>query len=159
MDNSKSFREESPTYQIGITALLSKKAFQNYLKNANIALTPEQVGVLNLLLEEDKLTMQELSNRNNRDNSATTRLIDNIEKKKFVVRKSSPTDRRKWLIILTREGKEEVLNANVVGKDYVQKVLKNIETDEMEVFMNVIKKIKKNIIEINTAHNKYIAHS
>jgi len=149
MSISNSFREKSPTYQIGITGLLSKNAFQTYLKNANVSLTPEQVGVLNLILEEDNLSMQELSNRNNRDNSATTRLIDNLEKKKFVKRKSSRTDRRVWLIHLTLKGKEEVLRANLIGKKYVEKIIRNIDSDDLETFMKVIKTIRGNIIELN----------
>lgn len=145
----KSLREDSPTYQIGITGLISKRAFQKLLSKANIDLTPEQVGLLNSLLEKDGSTMQELSVLNNRDNSSTTRLIDHLEKKAFVVRKSSDSDRRVWNIYITEPGKKQIIDANRIGNYYLKKILKDINKNELEIFMKVIKSIKKNIIDFN----------
>lgn len=143
----KSLREDSPTYQIGITGLISKRAFQKLLSKANIDLTPEQVGLLNSLLEKDGSTMQELSVLNNRDNSATTRLIDHLEKKAFVVRKSSDSDRRVWNIYITEPGKKQIFDANRIGNYYLKKILKDIDKNELEIFMKVIKSLKNNIID------------
>ncbi len=146
--SKKSFREESPTYQIGITGQLSNKVFHKLLTEANIDLTPEQVGLLNSLLEKDGSSMQELSTINNRDNSATTRLIDHLEKKEFVERKSSETDRRIWKIFITERGKGQIIKANSIGRDYVGMILKGIGKKDLTIFMNVIKSIKKNITEL-----------
>ncbi len=146
--NKKTFREESPSYQIGLTGQLSKKSFQQLLKKENINLSPEQVGLLNSLLEKDGSSMQELSEINTRDNSATTRLVDNLEKKGFAERQSLSSDRRIWRVYITENGKAEVIKANLTGRDYVNRILKGIGEKDLSVFMQVIKNIKKNITEL-----------
>lgn len=146
--SKKSFREESPTYQIGITGKLSKKMFQQLLNEENINLSPEQVGLLNSLLDKDGSSMQALSTLDDRDNSATTRLVDNLEKKGFVERKSANSDRRIWEIFSTEKGREEVIKANITGRNYVSQILKGIEEQDLAIFMNVIKRIRKNISKI-----------
>lgn len=152
----KSFREESLTYQIGITSILSKKIFQRLLSSKGITITPEQVGILNSLLEKSGLSMHKLSQKNQRDNSATTRIVDILEKKLFVQRKDSPTDRRVKEIHITEKGKKEIHAANKIGRKYVKDVTKGIETKDVDVFQDVILSIQKNIarIEKDTPLNK-----
>jgi len=146
--SNKTFRDESPTYQIGITGQLSKKRFQQLLKKENINLSPQQVGLLNALIEKDGASMQELSTISYRDNSATTRLIDNLEKKAFVERRSADSDRRVWKIFISEKGKAEVAKANLIGRNYVSKILTGIDEKDLDVFMQVIKSIRKNITEL-----------
>lgn len=144
----KSFREESPTYQIGVTGQRSKRVFQKLLNQECIDLSPEQVGLLNSILEKDGSNMQELSVINDRDNSATTRLVDILEKKGFVERIGVLKDRRVWEIFITPNGKEEIIKANNVGRVYVKKVLKDIDPIELAIFTKVIKAIKQNIAKL-----------
>ena len=144
----KSFREESPTHQIALTGLISKRVFQQQLYAKNILLTPEQVGILNLLLEKDGVSMQELSDKFSRDNSATTRLIDNLETKKLIKRRNSKSDRRVKEIIITEKGKQDISRANVVGRNYVDLVIKGISKSDLKAFFKVIKLIRQNMLSI-----------
>jgi DNA-binding MarR family transcriptional regulator len=144
----KSFREESPTHQIALTGLISKRIFQQKLRTEGVLLTPEQVGVLNLLIEKDGVSMQELSAKFSRDNSATTRLIDNLESKKLIKRKNSKSDRRVKKIIITEKGKHEISLANIVGRNYVDLVVNGISKSDLEIFFKVIKNIRQNMLNI-----------
>lgn len=146
--SQKSFKEESPTYQIGIVGHMSKKAFQKALNKNGVDLSPEQVGLLNSLLERDGISMRELSEINHRDNSATTRLVDNLEKKKFLERRSLKSDRRIWEIYITKSGVEELTKSNLVGRTYVKSVLSGIDEKDMDTFMRVIRHIKSNVLEL-----------
>jgi DNA-binding MarR family transcriptional regulator len=144
----KSFREESPTHQIALTGLISKRVFQQQLHTEGVLLTPEQVGMLNLLLEKDGVSMQELSATFSRDNSATTRLIDNLEIKKLIKRRNSKSDRRVKEIFITEEGEKEISRANIVGRNYVDFVVKDISKSDLKTFLNVIKTIRKNMLDV-----------
>jgi len=145
INRKNSYREDSPTYQIGITSVLSKKIFQRLLNNKGLLITPEQVGILNILLEKSGMSMQELSQKNHRDNSATTRIVDILEKNNFVQRKNSKTDRRINEIHITEKGKNEIDKANAIGREFVQQVVKGINEKDLDVFLNVIKSIRNNI--------------
>lgn len=148
MNRTNTFREESPTYQIGITSVLSKKIFKRLLNSNGLLITPEQVGILNILLDKSGISMEELSQKNNRNNSATTRIVDILEKNNFVQRKNSKTDRRINEIHITVEGKIEIDKANIIGREYVEQVVKGIAKTDLDVFLNVIKSIRDNIKKI-----------
>ena len=145
---NKSFREQSPTYQLGITSVVSHRVFQQRLKEANISMSPEQVGLLNLLLEKNGVSMQILSSMDYRDNSATTRIVDNLEKKSLVNRIDSKTDRRIKEIHITEKGRILLQKANEVGRKYVSKAMKGIDKDQMDIFLDVVKTIRENILNI-----------
>lgn len=146
---NKSFREQSPTYQLGITSTVSHKVFQQRLNEANVLMSPEQVGLLNLLLEKNGVSMQVLSSKDYRDNSATTRIVDNLEKKQLVKRIDSKTDRRIKEIHITDKGRLLLQKANEVGRKYVSEAVKGIDKDQMDIFLNVVKTIRENILKIN----------
>ena len=139
---------ESATYHIGTTGYLSRKAYSRLLHKNNINLTMEQVGILNLLLENDRVSMQTLSEQSLRDNSTTTRIIDNLEKNNYVARKKYPADRRLNLITITEAGKDVIHKANEVGKSFVASVTHGLSDEEVNSMVSTIQKIKNNILRI-----------
>ncbi len=141
----KSFRDQSPTYQITLTRIIILKAFKRDLKKNGLKITPEQLELLNVLFEKDGRSMQEITDITKKDNSATTRMIAILEKQLFVKRESSKTDRRLKLICITEKGITEVTKANKVADFFINKATKNIERNELNVFLSVIEKIKNNI--------------
>lgn len=147
--DAKFHTKEIPTKEIGLTGALLKKRFQRKLKAHKVAITIGQMSILNILLATDGITMQEISSKNCRDNSATTRIIDILERDGYVKRKKDPNDRRAFLIQLTSKGKKEVLKANEVGKINTKEATIGIDSKDLDVFMKVIKKIRQNITEIN----------
>ncbi len=144
----KPYLHQSPTAQIGMTCTSSKKAFGLQLKRNNVSLTVEQMGILNFLLIENNSSMNDLSQKTFTDNSAITRIIDNLEKYGMVKRKSSKTDRRLKLICITKKGMDEVKKANQIGKKYVKLVTKGIEEIEIENMVTTLKKFRENINQL-----------
>lgn len=141
-----SFREQSPTYQIALTRIIILKAFKRHLKENGLKITPEQLELLNVLFEKNRRSMQEITSITQKDNSATTRMIDILERHSFVNKKSSKIDRRLKFISITEKGTKEVINANKVAKIFIDNATKNIEKKDLDTFLTVIEKIKKNII-------------
>jgi len=72
-------------------------------------LSPSQFNILNLLLEApDGCTQTELSRLLIMHRSNATGLIDRLEKRGLLQRKSSPTDRRAYRVVLTAAGRKLV---------------------------------------------------
>jgi DNA-binding MarR family transcriptional regulator len=139
---------ESPTYHIGLTGLLSRKAFSTFLQKEDLSITPEQVGILNILKEKGLISMQELSQFSSRDNSAITRIIDNLEKAKLVKRKKVKSDRRKIKLLITDDGLKILNKANQIGKIYVKTVTRGLASSEINQMISVLTKIRNNITDI-----------
>lgn len=144
----KPFLYQSPTAQIGMTCTFSKKAMGQLLKNSGLKITVEQMGILNQLIINDCLSMNDLAQKTFTDNSAITRIIDNLQKYGMVERKNKDSDRRIKLIHLTEEGKETVLKANEIGKKYVKSVTNNISDKELKIMIDTLIKIRGNISAI-----------
>lgn len=145
--DDKTYEEVIPTKEIGVTGEILKKNLQKTLENHKVTITVDQMSILNILLIKDKITMQEISDKNHRDNSATTRIVDILERKGYVQRQRSDKDRRVCLIKLTSEGKKEVIKAKKTGKTYTNEVIKGVNAKELEIAMKVIKKIRQNALK------------
>lgn len=144
----KPYLYQSPTAQIGMTCTFSKKAMSQLLKNSSLKITVEQMGILNQLIINDCLSMNDLAQKTFTDNSAITRIIDNLQKYGMVERKSKDSDRRIKLIHITEKGKETVLKANKIGIKYVKFVTNNISDEELKIMIDTLIKIRGNISAI-----------
>lgn len=92
--------------------------------------------------------MQELSQLSLRDNSAITRIVDNLEKTKLVQRKRTKKDRRIIQLLITSAGMKILEQANEIGKRYVITVTTGISKEEINQMISILTKIKNNIENI-----------
>ncbi len=69
-------------------------------------ITPEQFGVLFLLCEFDGLKQREIADLLLKDRPNITRILEKLEKKKLINRKTDPNDRRAIRVYLTHEGRK-----------------------------------------------------
>lgn len=111
----------------------------------DIGITTEQWSVLSCLWSEDKVTQRELCDLTRKDKTSMTRLIDNLQRSKMVVRVAHATDRRVNLIHLTQYG--DSLREKVTGivQLVVDKALTDVSEEEITVSRNVLNKIIKNL--------------
>ena len=68
--------------------------------------TPEQWSVLNCLWIKDGITPSELAERIFKDKPNTNRILEKLQMKKLIVRKSNLLDKRSFQIFLTERGWE-----------------------------------------------------
>lgn len=141
----KIYKEKHPIFQMMKLKLLMGKAFARSLRKKGIDLTPEQLQVLGLLLEEDACAMQEIAEEMVVDNSAITRIIDTLEKKGFVNRTISKEDRRVRLIAITPRGEKEAMASLELSQYYKSKLLEGISEQSLENFMKVLQQMRENV--------------
>jgi DNA-binding MarR family transcriptional regulator len=72
---------------------------------ARIQLTARQVGILTLVVEWEPMTQKALGDMLRIDRTTMVSLIDDLERKGYVVRQRHPMDRRAYLVQPTETGR------------------------------------------------------
>jgi len=117
------------------------------LLNANaLDLTKEQMIVLKKLHEEDGINQNELAYLMIRNKSSLTRLISKMEKKGYITRKQSVSDKRINKIFLTSLGKSTFQRTRPVIKKMINTVEANLSESEKKLIIQTLQKIQTNFI-------------
>lgn len=127
-----------------ISTTINRALLRAFAKE-DLNITTEQWSVLACLWNEDKVTQRELCDLTRKDKPSMTRLIDNLERNKIVVRVPHATDRRVNLIHLTQYG----ANLNEKVTDVVQRVvdksLEGVSEDEVNFARALLNKVINNL--------------
>ena len=75
------------------------------------------------------------------DPGHTTRSIDKLVKKGFVQKERAKFDKRSQELILTKKGKEVFKKIYLLFEEWDEKILKNLEEQELEQFKCILNKI------------------
>lgn len=135
--------EKSTGFIIYRTALAMRGAWQRTLKEQGFDITPEQCGILFLLSEKEGLSQKEIGDVLFKDKPNISRMLDALERKKLIQRQS--TDRRRFAIFLTGEGKKMIEAIMPCKLKLEEKVLNGLLTRELEALESTINKIYRNI--------------
>lgn len=148
MTNSE--KENSIGYQLSYTENLHRNLLNKKFSTNKLDITPEQFIILDLLTEHTTgISMQKISEKIHRDNSAITRSIDILEKKNLVSRVNAEKDRRKKIILITKQGITLLHNAKDIAKQYAKEVAKGLTEKQLNDLFSILKIIQKNINESN----------
>lgn len=82
------------------------RTLQQNFRKAGYGVTAEQWFVLVWLFDKDGRTQQELCDLTYKDKPGITRILNNLEKTKLIIRTEHPTDGRSKIIYLTAKCKE-----------------------------------------------------
>ena len=115
MTNNESAREL--ILQILRTRMAFRQTLQRVLKRHNVDMTFEMLQVMNCLWNEQGISQQSLAEKTAKDKACLTNLINNLEKKNWVIRKEDSSDRRNRLIFLTVQGEERALTVKPLIND------------------------------------------
>lgn len=111
-------------------------------------LSKEQWSVLKRLNVNDGQPQNALAFITHRDKTSMTRLVNTMETKNLVVRKSDENDRRINRIFLTEYGKEVISKVQPIMYELIPAVQDTLEDQEIETLINILKKVKTKIEEI-----------
>ena len=105
------FYEEVPEASLGETFDLLERTAKNLkrIQRQTVnesGLTPPQYAVLHLLWEQDGRPFKDLADALLCTRATITGIIDTLERKELVVRKTNPDDRRSLLATLTERGRD-----------------------------------------------------
>ncbi|MBQ0734445.1 MarR family winged helix-turn-helix transcriptional regulator [Aquimarina celericrescens] len=123
---------------------LVQKAF----RENGLDLSKEQWSVLKRLNVNDGQPQNDLAFITHRDKTSMTILVNTMESKNLVVRKSDENDRRVNRIFLTDHGKEIIQKVQPIMYDLIPAVQESLSEEEIETLITVLKKIKTKIADI-----------
>ena len=122
-----------------------KKCFFDRLQENGINITPEQYLVLDILWEKQSLSQQNIADIIQKDKNSVTKIIDSLEKKDLVQRVVDKNDRRINKIELTEEAVALEKITTEVAINFMNDVVKGIDNQELDNFVNVMRKLKNNL--------------
>ena len=114
--------------------------YLNYLKQYSglYDVNKTQLRALVFMKNYGEISMTELCAKLNIEKGSLTRMIDDLSKKGYVYREKNLKDRRKYMIVITEEGKK-------IAADFTEKLSNDLEakffkldTDEREKYLEAI---------------------
>lgn len=124
---------------------LFKQCFLTELVNNNVDITPEQYLLIDLLWDEGPLTQKEIADRMQKDKNSITKLIDGLEKKGYVSRKTDNDDRRRNVVEVTTFGQAQKQEITHIAINAADNILGGIPDDELAKVVEVLNKLNKNM--------------
>lgn len=110
-------------------------------------LKKNHMKILNILYQQDHITLTEIGKMLDIEKGSLTTLIDQLEEKEFVIRADDRTDRRKTLISLSPRGREEMDRVMNLYAQKMDELLCDVDSDEIQQFSTslqfVVKFMKK----------------
>ena len=114
--------------------------YLNYLKQYSglYDVNKTQLRALVFMKNYGEISMKELCAKLNIEKGSLTSMIDDLSKKGYVYREKNLKDRRKYMIVITEEGKK-------IAADFTEKLSNDLEakffkldTDEREKYLEAI---------------------
>ncbi len=111
--------------------------------------TPTQMQIVGYILEnkDKEIYQKDLEENLNLRRATISDLLQRMEKNGLVKREINQNDTRSKTVTLTKSAKEFFETGNKQMKLLEQKAIKNITSEELEIFSNIVNKMIKNIKE------------
>lgn len=137
--------------QVGVFLNLVHNRTKQYItgifQQHGFNITPEQFLVMDALWDNGVMSQQELADNIMKDKNSIVKLIDGLEKKDLVRRVADKTDRRKNMIELTPYALSIKDDVTEVALESINHVTKDIPTNELRIFIQVLGKMATNMNE------------
>lgn len=130
-----------------------KKTNNQILKQENeivrkYDLTSSQYGVLECIYLKGEMCINELIERQISTSGTMTVIVKNLEKKKYITKKSSIEDKRYFKIGLTNQGKALVEKILPERKKQLNDFTSIFTEDEKDDLLNILYKVKRRYKEV-----------
>ncbi len=107
-------------------------------RQAGYDLTIEQFTIMADLSKEDGLSQQTFADRSSKNKASITSLINNLEKKGWVSRKSDRRDRRSKRIHLTKKGTNVYAKLSPIVEQTFTETLESLSEKDMTTGMEIL---------------------
>ena len=125
--------------------LSMKQYIQRKLREGGFDVTYEMLQVLGLLWRKSNVNQQEIANAVQKNKASITPIIDNLERRKLVVRVGDPSDKRSRIISLTPAGREYKEQFMPVINEFYTLMETGLTHKEIERATKVIQKMNNNL--------------
>ena len=148
MHNQKKIKynfNESLGFVIVKTGRLIENRLRYNFENENILITPQQWSVLTYLWNEDGISQQKIANVFSKDKTSMTRLLNNMQKNGFIIRKKGIKDKRNKNIFLTERSKELKETSIKVAQETLAEIIDGVDSNNLKISKQALKEICANI--------------
>ena len=143
------------TDSLGFLTGLSSRLFNNQLavrfQQAQIDMTPEQWGVLVVLIEHQSMTQAELGEKLYLEKSSVSRCVDVLEKKGWILRAKDPNDSRKKRVSATQKTAEIATRCAEIASQLLNEAQQGVSEQVLENSQQMLGHVIKNLRQMN--HN------
>lgn len=136
--------EDVILFQIDLTSKVQKQHTQRDFDRLNLGITVEQWVILKIISESPLISQKELAEKSFRDPASITRTLDLLEKKDLLRRESNSTNRRVYMIALTKNGEQFIAKNMKLVQSHRDQSTKGISTKELNQLSETLAKIRKN---------------
>ena len=127
---------------------ISGRVFERILAKSGVdAFNGPQGRILDVLWQEDGISLREISNRTSLASSTLTSMIDRMEGQGLLRRAPSPVDRRVTLIYLTDEARRLREKYEDVSAGMSEIYFRGFSDTEIEKFEKALQRILENLKE------------
>jgi DNA-binding MarR family transcriptional regulator len=138
-------RYNAYSFLLDRTARRVKQYAQRKFNELGFHITVDQWLVLKLLHENDEMKQNELADILFKDNPTLTRIIDLLCEKGLAERKTHPSDRRSFIVKLTKEGNKKVLQLKPKVKEIRLKAWDGLTDKDFNQFKKILNAIYQNL--------------
>ena len=100
-------------------------------------------GVLLYLLNNDSVSQSELSEKLNITMPRVAAIINTLQDKMLVIKKTDPNDKRKTIITMTEKGKKDILQKRKNAIIFIESIIKELTDEEIMQYISITKKIEE----------------
>lgn len=118
-------------YSIDKTIKTYRQFAQKRFLEAGFDITIDQWLVLNAIAEKEDISQLEIAEKVFKDAASVTRIIDLLIKKNYLRRETHSSDRRRFTLELTKEGKTVIKNISRIVDQNRSKALKGVTEKDL----------------------------
>ena len=124
----------------------------NLISNREItAFNAEQGRILHVLWENDNISIKELSARTGLAINTLTTMLERMQGKNLIEKRTDEKDKRKTIIILTDYAKSLKKEYDAISEEIISVFYKNFSHNEIMEFEEYLKRILDNLENYNKA--------
>ena len=126
------------------------QAFQKKIAGKFKELSKNQPMVIKLIGMEGEVMPSTIGKFTGMEKSSLTRMVDDLEKKGIVFRKTDPDDRRKVLVSLTEKGLRYYNYLNKITAEMADEILKFVDEQDVEEFVQSLETMVRILRKIDS---------
>ncbi|HUX12749.1 MAG TPA: MarR family transcriptional regulator [Spirochaetia bacterium] len=137
--------DEAIGFLIEVTEQLMKRELRKSFRRHGYDITPYQWIVLHRLAHTDGLNQAEIAELTTRDRPNITRIIDVMERRKLIERRTSERDRRVNKVFLTAVGRSVYEGLPEIVARHLKNATRGIRDPDIETVKAVLREIARNL--------------
>ena len=139
--------ENIVNHRISLIAVLMKRQVFKILADKNLEITPDQWVVMFYLQEENGLSIGEIARRSKTDFANVTRIVDKLEKRKYLTKKKCKKDSRVYNVFILQKAAEIKEDIQNIWKQASDIAFNGIKISEQQQLMETLIKIENNVLK------------